>query len=400
MLAQGKGKPGQLRKAIDAYLGAYEGDTHRPVWHGVNAVALLELGKRRKVQHGRRADAPRIARSIATRLQQDFDGDKTGFWELATAGEACLALGAVDAAELWYRRSIDAFDVEPFALASSIRQLKEVWGLNASEGVGRHLLPPLEAMLARNGKLALFTAEAVQHADADGMFEKIFGDTGFMSPEKIRLGLKRCEAVGRVEETTGDGVGTGFAVPGTELSAAWPNGYLFVTNNHVVSTTNPDALRIANAQVTFHALRDGSGNPFTTRFVRILRESPPDQLDFTVLELAAQPPGLEPYPIAETLPTVSSGQRLYVIGHPRGGGLMFSMQDNRLIDYGAPSDFRVHYRTPTEPGSSGSPVFNGGWELVALHHAGSATMNRIHGPGTYEANEGIWIQSIRKQLSG
>jgi len=117
-----------------------------------------------------------------------------------------------------------------------------------------------------------------------------------------------------------------------------------------------------------------------------------------VLELAKQPPGLEPYPVADTLPTVNSGQRLYVIGHPRGGGLMFSMQDNRLIDYGAPSDFRVHYRTPTEPGSSGSPVFNGGWELVALHHAGSATMNRIHGPGTYEANEGIWIQSIRKQL--
>ena len=78
---------------------------------------------------------------------------------------------------------------------------------------------------------------------------------------------------------------------------------------------------------------------------------------------------------------------------------MFSMQDNRLIDYGAPTDFRVHYRTPTEPGSSGSPVFNGGWELVALHHSGSATMNRIHGTGTYEANEGIWIQSIRKQLT-
>jgi V8-like Glu-specific endopeptidase len=99
------------------------------------------------------------------------------------------------------------------------------------------------------------------------------------------------------------------------------------------------------------------------------------------------------------MPTVNSGQRLYVIGHPRGGGLMFSMQDNRLVDHGAPTDYRVHYRTPTEPGSSGSPVFNGSWELVALHHSGSATMKRIHGAGTYEANEGIWIQAIRKQGS-
>ena len=399
MLAQGKGKPEQLRKAIDAYVEVYERDAHKPAWHAVNAVALIKLGERKKVRHDLGGEAPRIARDIAKRLMLDFDGDKAGYWELATAGEAFLALGQADAAELWYRRAIDAPDVEPFALASSIRQLKEVWGLNASEGVGKRLLPPLEAMLARNGKLALFTAEGVRHPDADGL-EKIFGDTGFMSPEKIRLGLKRCEAVGRVEELTGDGIGTGFAIPGKELSNSFPGALLFVTNNHVLSTTNADALRIANAQVTFHAVRDGAGKPFTTRFVKILRESPPDQLDFTVLELAKQPPGLEPYPVADTLPTVNSGQRLYVIGHPRGGGLMFSMQDNRLIDYGAPSDFRVHYRTPTEPGSSGSPVFNGGWELVALHHAGSATMNRIHGPGTYEANEGIWIQSIRKQLGG
>ncbi len=399
MLTQGKGKPGQLRKAIDAYLEVYAEDARKPVWHGINAVALLELGELKRIRHDRSAEAPRIARAIFKRLQQDFDGNRAGYWELATAGEACLALGLPDAAELWYRRSVDASDVEPFALASSIRQLKEVWGLNAGEGVGKRLLPSLEAMLARTGKLALFTAEAVREPDAGGMLEKIFGDTGFMSPEKIRLGLKRCEAVGRVEELTGDGVGTGFAIPGNELSDSWPSNLLFVTNNHVVSTTEADALRVANAQVTFHALRDRTGKPFTTHFVRILHESPPGKLDYTVLELADQPPGLEPYPIAETLPTVNSGQRLYVIGHPRGGGLMFSMQDNRLIDYGAPSDFRVHYRTPTEPGSSGSPVFNGGWELVALHHSGSATMNRIHGTGTYEANEGIWIQSIRTHLS-
>jgi V8-like Glu-specific endopeptidase/pimeloyl-ACP methyl ester carboxylesterase len=398
MLAGAKGKPGQLRKAIDAYLDAYEGDAGKPFWHGINAAALLELGARKKVRHDRSADAQRIAHAIAKRLQQEFVDDKAGFWELATAGEACLALGAVDAAELWYRRAIDVPDVEPFALASSVRQLKEVWGLNAGEGVGRRLLPPLETALARRGKVALFTAQAVGHPDADGKLEKIFGDTGFMSPEKIRLGLKRCEAVGRVEETTGDGVGTGFAVPGSELSDALPGRYVFVTNNHVVSSTNADSLRIGNAQVTFHALRDAAGKPFTTRFASILRESPVDQLDFTVLEFENQPPGLEPYPVADALPTVNSGQRLYVIGHPRGGGLMFSMQDNRLIDHGAPTDFRVHYRTPTEPGSSGSPVFNGGWELVALHHSGSATMNRIHGAGTYEANEGIWIQSIRRSM--
>ena len=31
---------------------------------------------------------------------------------------------------------------------------------------------------------------------------------------------------------------------------------------------------------------------------------------------------------------------------------------------------RVRYRTNTEPGSSGSPVFDQNWNLVALHHSG------------------------------
>jgi V8-like Glu-specific endopeptidase len=55
----------------------------------------------------------------------------------------------------------------------------------------------------------------------------------------------------------------------------------------------------------------------------------------------------------------------------------------------------VHYRTPTEPGSSGSPVFDDQWRLVAIHHKGSSNLPKLNGkPGTYEANEGINILAI------
>jgi V8-like Glu-specific endopeptidase len=55
----------------------------------------------------------------------------------------------------------------------------------------------------------------------------------------------------------------------------------------------------------------------------------------------------------------------------------------------------VHYRTPTEPGNSGSPVFDDLWRLVAFHHAGKSDMRKLNGkPGTYEANEGINILAI------
>jgi hypothetical protein len=58
----------------------------------------------------------------------------------------------------------------------------------------------------------------------------------------------------------------------------------------------------------------------------------------------------------------------------------------------------LHYRTPTEPGSSGSPVFEPeDWRVVGLHHRGSATMPRIDGQeGAYQANEGIAILALQK----
>lgn len=393
---KGVGDADRLRAAIGAYLEAYESDRSKPLWHGINAVALLCRARRDGVRHPRSADAPKIARALLRRIEPAYDPDRTNFWDLATAAEGHLALEEADLAELWLRRYAAADGVEPFALASTVRQLEEVWGLRDDGGPGRRLLPPIKRALASQGE-ALIAPQTVQAASVESL-EKVFGDTGFISPEKLKLGLKRCEAVGRVEELTGEGFGTGFAIPGAALKKAWGKALVFVTNAHVLSESDPNAVPPKKAKVTLHALRDGKGKPFASRFGAILATSPPTALDFTIVELKSQPKGLDPIPISEALPATGSGQRLYAIGHPKGGSLVFSMQDNRLIDHGAPDDPRVHYRTPTEPGSSGSPIFNSSWELVALHHAGSATLRRIHGAGTYEANEGIWVKKIRDQL--
>jgi hypothetical protein len=388
-----RGDPEHLKRAVDAYLGAYEGDAGKPVWHGINAVAVLCRAVRDKVPHPRAADAPELARGILQRLEADFALDKTTAWDLATAAEANLALAEMELAELWLRRYANASDVEPFALASTMRQLEQVWGLNAEDLPGKHLLPPLKKALALLGREALVAPEFVQQAD-EGTLEKVFGGV-FWSPQKLKLGLKRCEAVVRIERATGEGHGTGFAVPGSSLKPAWGDAWVLVTNAHVIAEGgHANALTPKQARATFHAVRDPQGRPFTTKLGDILASSPFTALDFSVVRLEQAPPGLEAYPLAENLPSLEGEKRLYVIGHPNGGDLMFSLQDNRLLDHGAPDDPRVHYRTPTEPGSSGSPVFDDGWELVALHHAGSATMKKIHGEGTYEANEGMWIQAV------
>ena len=105
--------------------------------------------------------------------------------------------------------------------------------------------------------------------------------------------------------------------------------------------------------------------------------------------------------------------KLVVIGHPEGGPLSLGLSGSideiqaTLLDKGcrgnATDPVYLHYRTPTEPGNSGSPVFEiDKWQVVALHHAGFDERQgraRLGGKaGRHFANEGIWIDSIRTAI--
>ena len=56
-----------------------------------------------------------------------------------------------------------------------------------------------------------------------------------------------------------------------------------------------------------------------------------------------------------------------IIQHPSGERKQLALRENQVVDV---LDNFLHYRTDTSPGSSGSPVFNDQWEIVALHHSG------------------------------
>ena len=82
------------------------------------------------------------------------------------------------------------------------------------------------------------------------------------------------------------------------------------------------------------------------------------------------------------------------MGHPEGRDLEFSLRDNKLLEC---NDSLLRYRTPTEHGSSGSPVFEeNGWEVVGLHHASDLYERLDRKQPPYEANEGIAISALQR----
>jgi V8-like Glu-specific endopeptidase len=90
---------------------------------------------------------------------------------------------------------------------------------------------------------------------------------------------------------------------------------------------------------------------------------------------------------------VQLGLKSYVniIQHPAGQSKVIALYHN-VVAY--VDDRRVQYLTDTLPGSSGSPVFDSQWRVVALHHSGGWLTE----PGSKKAffrNEGIHVHCLR-----
>jgi V8-like Glu-specific endopeptidase len=88
----------------------------------------------------------------------------------------------------------------------------------------------------------------------------------------------------------------------------------------------------------------------------------------------------------DNLGSVGVDDRVYIIQHPNGGPKQIGMIHNvvRFVDADV-----VQYLTDTEGGSSGSPVFDEEWQLVALHHQGREV----------EVDGGIEIRNQGRQIS-
>jgi hypothetical protein len=391
-----------LERAVAAYFEVYSLDRDRYLWHGINTVACLCRAERDGIRLSGYPDPRTLATEILEKLEAISPRDRVDCLDRATAVEACIALNRLSDAKDWLVAYVTDQAADAFELGSTMRQLTEVWQLLPGTEPGSTVLPILQsALLQREGGRVVLgrglRVGAAMIQDTVNALEAVLGDTRFVPLKWYRTGLQRCAGVARIETQWGQGFGTGFLIRGEDLHPALAGEVLLITNAHVISS-DPDVRKRfppgtppERTRVRFEGREDADK---TYAVKQVLWTSPPEQLDASVLRLETSVPCDPPYPLALSMP-VADHDRVYVIGHPQGGTLSISIQDNRVVDVQTP---KLHYRAPTEPGSSGSPVFNQDWELVALHHAGSKEMRSLSGEGVREANEGIWISAIIKAL--
>jgi tetratricopeptide (TPR) repeat protein len=393
-----------IEKAIEYYRSIYSNDKGK-IWQGINSVALIQRADSDGVELETIADPKRLAdlmaREILSEVKKRHLKKRADTWDFATAVEACIGLDMHEDALIWLRRYLKSDYTNAFELGSTYRQLTQVWKLHPGKAPGDKILPALKAALLeeRGSEIEIGVKDAAREKldelAEDAGYEKVLGKEAFRSLKWFRMCMQRASAVAKVEDSLGDAVGTAFVVRGGDLKAELGDELLLLTNAHVISEDPlvSRALRPDKAVLNFELRKNNNPAEFE---VEQVWSSKPEDLDATLLRPTQPIENVEPMPLTDIRPLADGQQRAYIIGHPQGRKLSFSIHDNYLLDY---DDRLLHYRSPTEPGNSGSPVFNDEWELIGLHHRGLRKMPRLNNQeGTYPANEGIWIQAIINRL--
>lgn len=210
--------------------------------------------------------------------------------------------------------------------------------------------------------------------------EKIIGENTLRNVAFLQRGLDVSRAVVFIDAK--EWVGTGFMA----------SPCLLFTNHHVLPTREIVARSVFrfNYQLTFdgHEERVQEYKPRAAGLFHTCAE-----LDYSLVETEGTPGtdwGIAP--LSSDIPLKDS--RVNIIQHPGGLPKQISFQNN-FVQYADAT--KVQYLTSTLNGSSGSPVFNDKWEVIAVHHAGG----ELPEPGTelrYLRNEGIAIGTILDNL--
>jgi endonuclease G len=240
---------------------------------------------------------------------------------------------------------------------------------NAAQESLAQQIPELKA-LSRHGE--------VTATDINNRFvERVIGQTrDFLAIQFFDRGTVASKAVCRIvtQLPGGQAFGTGFLV----------TPHLLLTNHHVFQ----DAATASQSHTEFNYQL----SPDRTLPIESFDLAPDtffltdEGLDFSLVAVAPRSANGTPLasfgfcPLIGAEGKILTGQPVNIIQHPNGDLKQVVIRDNKLLDLpekakGTNIDQYAYYEADTEPGSSGSPVFNDQWEVIALHHSGVPRTN-------------------------
>ncbi|AFZ01309.1 trypsin-like peptidase domain-containing protein [Calothrix sp. PCC 6303] len=208
--------------------------------------------------------------------------------------------------------------------------------------------------------------------------EKIIGEDTLRHINILEMALDAARAVVLID---GNKKGTGFMIS--------PN--LLMTNNHVIASQE----EAQKAEYIFNYQLDKNGKETPITIVNALAKGDfytNAKLDFTVLTLKNVPDFGNHLKLKNQ--RTQKDKRVAIIQHPGGHLKKISIQNN-LVAYADNQD--VQYTTTTLPGSSGSPVFDDDFQVIAIHHSGGMLLE----PNTttkYLRNGGTSMMAVLKDL--
>ncbi|WP_454198721.1 trypsin-like peptidase domain-containing protein [Nocardia sp. Marseille-Q1738] len=269
--------------------------------------------------------------------------------------------------------------------------------------------------LAASGEMpveAMIEVGRTEPSDRITTLERIIGASNELQPANfLARGARTAATVARISLLRNGReipMGTGFLV----------SPRLLLTNNHVL----PDQDTARQVVVEFCAETTIDNAPCLALRFRLDPDFfvTDEHLDFTLVPVR---PGTDGKPPGDVVGwwnrlilqqgKIVIGEAMNIIGHPMGRLKEIGIRKNQLD---LQLDHFLHYSTDTEPGNSGSPVFNDQWEVVALHHSGvprtDAQGRILRRDGTlwhrddgddaiaWTANEGVRISAILRHLAG
>ena len=222
----------------------------------------------------------------------------------------------------------------------------------------------------------------------DGLERQIFVEPTLLDVAFLRRGAELAAAVCRLRVTmpsSAEFLGTAFRI----------GDGLLLTNHHVLYEDQSDGKPATAVEAWFGYERTFEGQELAHHVVhgdaRSIRGDATH--DWAIIETTMPFPADTPTLSLTGSGHVAPADRVYIIQHPQGAPKKIGMIHNvvRHVD-----DDVVQYLTDTEQGSSGAPVFDEQWQLVALHHSSIA---HKAGGVLEHRNQGRRIERVAEGLS-